>query len=343
MPDIRLIATDLDGTLIGSINEFPLYNDYRDRIDGMRKENGLIWAACTGRTLSSFRGFFTPMRTMGLVPDFVIANHAYIYSYSQIGYMPHILWNLRIRYMAWYEQQLVRNAIEDWHETITSVSVGVTTIRRRKNRLSLRFDSEESADVAARLLEERAGPYRHLKLFRYSKEVDVRSVPFTKGLAVSELARHLGVSKEEVLTVGNGHNDISMLDGSVAGMIGCPSNSEPEVVEAVHKAGGHIARARALGGVLEIIDAYRGGQVRSDLPADWQPPSRRHNPQPKRSSSHGSRRRQRFVGLFGMAGIAYAVLLVFASFDLIPFVSGIIMAPYRLLEKFLTRVLELLM
>ena len=340
MPEIKLIATDLDGTLIGSINEFPLYNDYRDRLEGMRRENGLIWAACTGRSLASFGGFFAPMRTMGLVPDFVIANHAYIYSFSQFGYMPHILWNLRIMYRAWYEQQLVRNAIDDWHGTITSVSVGVTTIRRRKTRLSLRFDSEQSADVAAKMLEERAGPYKHLKVFRYSKEVDVRSVPFTKGLAVSELARHLEIKTEEILTIGNGHNDISMLDSAVAGMTGCPSNSEPEVMEAVNKAGGHIARGRALSGVLEIIGAYRTGQVKSELPADWQPPSSRYNPQPKRSG-HGRRRKRRMVGVLGMFGIGYAVLLVFASVNMIPFISPLIMAPYRMVEKALIKFVAL--
>jgi len=340
MPEIRLIATDLDGTLIGSINEFPLYNDYRDRIEEMRREHGLIWAACTGRTLASFGGFFAPMRTMGLVPDFVIANHAYIYSFSPLGYMPHILWNLRIRYRTWYESQLVRNAIDDWYDTISSVSVGVTTIRRRKNRLSLRFDSPESADVAANMLEEKAGPYKHLKVFRYSKEVDVRSVPFTKGLAVSELARHLEIGREEILTIGNGHNDISMLDGTVAGMMGCPANSEPEVMETVHKVGGHIAEKRALGGVLEIIEAWRSGKVKSGLPEDWQPPSMRHNPQPKRSA-HGRRRKRRVLSLMGMAGIGYAILLVFASVDLIPVISPLIMAPYRLVEKLLIKLFEL--
>ena len=343
MADIKLIATDLDGTLIGSINEFPLYNDFRDEIEEMRGNSDLVWAACTGRTLASFRGFFAPMRTMGLVPDFVIASHAYIYSFTQFGYMPHILWNLRIRYRAWYEQQLVRNAIDDWYETISSVSVGVTTIRRRKNRLSLRFDSEESADVATRMLDEKAGSYPHLKVFRYSKEVDVRSVPFTKGLAVSELARRIGVRKEDVLTVGNGHNDISMLDGEVAGMVGCPSNSEPEVIETVHKAGGHIAGGRALGGTLEVLRAYRSGEVNSDLPADWQPPSMRHNPQPKRSSSHGKRRKRKFVGVAGMLGLAYTVLLVFASVNLIPFLSPLIMAPYRFVEKLLIKLLGLMM
>jgi hydroxymethylpyrimidine pyrophosphatase-like HAD family hydrolase len=40
MEDIRLIATDLDGTLIGSVDEFPLYSQFRQRLHAYRRENG---------------------------------------------------------------------------------------------------------------------------------------------------------------------------------------------------------------------------------------------------------------------------------------------------------------
>ena len=41
-PDIRLIATDLDGTLIGSANEFPLYNTFRERVDQLKPFAGSV-------------------------------------------------------------------------------------------------------------------------------------------------------------------------------------------------------------------------------------------------------------------------------------------------------------
>jgi len=274
-----MLATDLDGTLIGSANEFPLYNDFREKIAELRREHGTLWVACTGRNLSSFRDFFSPMRLMGIMPDYVIVNHAYIYSISEFGCFPHILWNLRIRYLIWASKLYVRDAIESWHEMITGVSLGVSTVKRKEDRLCLRFDSEDSATVAADLLREKVKPYRHLQVFKYYMEVDVRSVPFTKGLAVSELARHLAIPASEILAIGNGHNDISMMHGDVAKDVGCPSNSEGEVIEAVHKAGGHIAGKKSLGGVLEIIEAYQSGNVCSDLPENWKPPSQGGNPQ----------------------------------------------------------------
>ena len=336
-----MLATDLDGTLIGSANEFPLYNNFREKVQELRRNNGTVWVACTGRSLGSFSEFFSPMRMMGIMPDFVIVNHAYIYSVGNFGCIPHIIWNLRIRYLIWASHLYVREAIDEWHEMITGVSLGVSTIRRKSDRLCLRFDTEESAAVAANLLMEKVKPYRHLKVFRYLLEVDVRSVPFTKGLALSELAHHLDISSSEILAIGNGHNDISMMDKKVAQLVGCPSNSEDEVMEAVHYMGGHIARNRSLNGVLEILDAYAAGAVCSDLPEDWVPPSKGHNPAIIRSGKK-KKPKSSTARLLLFLGVAYVVLVVFANFRLIPYVSGIIMKPYKLFLALLEKIMALL-
>ena len=341
MGRIKLIATDLDGTLIGGINEFPLYTDYREKLHELQREGSVVWVACTGRGLSSFREFFSPMRAMGLAPDFVIVSHAYIYALGPFGYLPNIFWNLHIHWQMWLDRLSMQDAIDEWYNMIRAVSIGVTTIRREKNRLCLRFGSEEAAIAAAEMLDEKTKRYRQLKVFRFLKEIDVRSVPFTKGLAVQELAQHLGVESSDLLTIGNGHNDISMLDGGVSGMMGCPSNSEPEVVEAVHEAGGHISTKRALGGVLDVIAAYQEDRVCSNLPEGWKPPGSCHNPRSRKPSKRDDDQRNPVATAFGGAAIVYAVLLVFANFGLIPFASNFIMKPFRVLEWFLAKIVGL--
>lgn len=337
---IRLIATDLDGTLIGSANEFPLYSVFRDRINELRDRNGAVWAACTGRSLRSFKAFFAPMRTMGLWPDYVVLRHAFIYRLTRYGYLPNLIWNAHICYQLWSNQLYVKEAIREWHAMIMGASLGVSTVRRNRNRLILHFDSNEAADVAGDMLRKRTAPYRHLKVFRYHQEVDVRAVPFTKGLAVAELASHLGIDRESVLAIGNGHNDISMLEGGVARYTGCPSNSEPEVVEVVHQSGGHIAGKRSLSGVLEILDATRKGDIDSALPRNWIPPSQRENPDPRsRRPPRDRRPRKRSVWL--IPAVVYAVLVVFASFGLIPF-SDFITKPFQWLAIMTERLLDAL-
>lgn len=335
MPDIQLLATDLDGTLIGTANEFHYYSEFRDRVQVLRRQNGTVWAACTGRSMKSFKRFFSPMRTMGLSPDFVIVNHAYIHSLSRIGYLPHLLWNLRIRYLLMRDFWKVRRAINDWHKMITGVSIGVKTIVKRENRLRLRFDSEESVAIAEELLMDKVKPYRHLKVFRYLLEIDVKAIPFTKGMALAELSHHLGIPAADILSIGDGHNDISMFEESVSANCGCPANAEAEVMEVVHYLGGHIARSNSLVGVIEVMDAFRDGKVHSELPEWWRRPSEGTNPSPQsRRGSHQDATGTR--SFFVFVACVITVVMVFASLGLIPG-GGLIMKPFYKLVQLVER------
>jgi HAD superfamily hydrolase (TIGR01484 family) len=338
--DIRLIATDLDGTLIGSANEFPLYAKFRERINALRRAHNAVWVVCTGRSRKSFQAFFNPMSQMGLLPDYLIVRHAYIYTLTRFGYLPRLGWNTRIRILMRSNRRAVAVALRTWHERIAGGAAGVRTVVASPTRLCLRFRTEEEAEGAAELLEKEASVYDNLMVFRYMLEVDVRSVPFTKGMALMELGRHLGLMHPHILAIGNGHNDISMLDGTAAQYVGCPSNSEAAVMEAVRDAGGHIASKRSLGGVIEILDAYRDGDVNSRLPEWFHERARRYNPLSQRAPRHSSRQHRRALTWI-VIGMIYAVLTAFAAFGLLPF-SGYIMKPFHLLIWALEKMLSIL-
>ena len=344
MQDIQLIATDLDGTLIGSVDEFPLYAGFRDRIMRLRREQSTVWAVCSGRTFRSFRALFAPMKAMGLEPEVVIVRHAYIFTRSRYGYIPHVIWNFRVLLLVWLDRISSRRAIGEWHELITRVTHGVKTVRRKRDRLWLRFGTEEAALYAAKELRKRVNEYSHFRVFQYRKEVDVRSVPFTKGMALKELALHLKVRRENILAIGNGHNDFSILDGAVARFTGCPANSEPEVMEVVHAAGGHVAQQQSLSGVIEVIDAVVEDRINSELPPWWEDPAKGDNPRSNRGQRHHHSRKKLIRNIVLAAAAAYTVLLVFASFNLIPFVSGWIIKPFYALlsvgEGYLSKLLQ---
>jgi hypothetical protein len=317
MPELRLIVTDLDGTLIGRHDEFAVYSAYREKLDELRRAFGTQWAVSTGRSPRSFWRRFAPMSAMGLVPDFVVTHHAYISSITRFGYVPHVLWNLHIRYQLWVNHVSIRTAINRWHAMITDGVRRVHTLEKGRDRLHLRFDTEEAATLAADLLRERSKVYPQLMVFKHHMEVDLRSVPFTKGLAVSELVRHLRLQPESVLTIGNGHNDMSMLDGRVARYAGCPTNSEGEVMEAVSRAGGHIAGAPGL--------------LRSELPEWWQPPARPADTRPggRHRSERHIRARVKAYRIWLALGVTYMILVAFANYDLLPG-SRVVMLPFRL-------------
>lgn len=328
--DIRLIVTDLDGTLLGHVNDVRMLAVFRERLEALRAERGTRWTVCTGRSLRSFRQIFGPIQMLNLWPDYVVVHHAFIYSVEPDKRLrPHRIWNWRVRWRLWTDQLNVRRSIRDWEKLISVGRRGVQTLKRDRRRLWLKFETQDMALWAAGFLEDKARVFRHLKVFRYQREVDVRAVPFTKGLAVAELARHVDVMPDHILAIGDGYNDISMLDPSVAAMRGCPANAAPEILEHVHSVGGHIARAPSLEGVVEILDAHLNGTVCSDLPARWVPPAEMANPNPPKAPKKKRRNFRKLAKPLLLAACLFTVYVVLASyFRKMPFAKPL-MRPYE--------------
>jgi hydroxymethylpyrimidine pyrophosphatase-like HAD family hydrolase len=76
---------------------------------------------------------------------------------------------------------------------------------------------------------------------------------YSKGTALGELARLLGLGHDAIFAAGDHHNDIPMLDGSFAKWVTCPSNSCEEVKLTVRTAGGYLAKGAASAGVVEAL------------------------------------------------------------------------------------------
>ena len=344
---IRLLVTDLDGTLVGrGSGDLPLYEDFRGVLKQLRREHGALWVISTGRSLRSFEGVFSPLRIMDILPDFVIVRHAYIYRRTRSGrYRPHYSWNFQIRYHIWSSRLYVKEALEKWHSLVTGSVDHVTTVYHHRNRLSMRFDNATDADNVAEILKKKARGFKYLRVFHFENEVDIRMVPFTKGLALQELAGRLGIPAREILAIGNGHNDISMLDGNAAGMVGCPSNSETDVFAVVNRSGGHIAGRKYLGGVIDVVNAWRDDTVNSALPDWWVETKRQKNPKtsgrylnhpPQGQQKHNSKT---VFAVITVIGIVYLLLLAFANYGILPF-SGLIQKPLVILIDIVVKIIS---
>lgn len=338
---IRMLVTDVDGTLLGRRPEFRLYKAFRERMDRIRSSYRTIWVVCTGRSFRSFSEVFVAMRSFGIVPDYVITRHAYIFQLKGRRYFPHLFWNVRILLRQFQQRLKIRRAIPRLHRLALTYAPRpfVRTTYRSANRLCLRYDEEELAEMAAEALTLAAEPYEYLQVFHHVNEVDMRVVPFTKGLAVTELTRHIGVNSSDVLVIGDGHNDISMMEILPHCRTACPANAQPEVIESVHRLGGHIASATSLAGVVEILDAYEKGAVHSELPEGWVSPSERDNPIPSRTTRDP--KRSPLAGAILFLAILYTTLIVLASFDLVPGAAAI-RKPYVWLLDRVISILEAL-
>lgn len=326
-----MLVTDADGTLMGQRPEFDQYRAFRSRLEGARKAHGMLWTVCTGRSLGGYKSIFRPMRIFGIRPDYVIVNHAYIFESRKWGYLPHWIWNARILWLQWRDEFILQRALPRIRTAVLAHNPFVRVKVSNRQKLAFRFDDESAAEFGMEVLRQQIKPYKYLQLFGSAGDVCVRVIPFTKGVAVMELARHLGIANSRILVVGDGHNDISMMELDPPCHTACPANAAPEVVATVHRSHGHIASERNLNGVLEILNAYERGELNNDLPADWV----------ESEPDFGSRSRHH--GIRGVMGtgillfvVLYTTLLVVASFIRFPG-CGMILKPYAVVVEQLER------
>jgi len=253
------------------------------------------------------------------------------------------MWNIHIGSIIRKDLLRIRKTLDNMETFLRSGAAGSRTFEKRPDRLVIRFNNPESARSAEGAAGDMLLGEKHLRIIRADRDLDIGVVPYTKGLAVSELASHIGISPREILTIGNGYNDLSMLNENVAFSTGCPLNSEPEVIERVHRIGGHISREESIVGTIDVIKAYISRKIDSSLPDGWIENAAEQSAisHYKRRSSQSRRRHHRpcfNIWLFLLT--AYTVLAVFASYGFVPF-SRIIMLPIKMIVVAVERILRL--
>jgi HAD superfamily hydrolase (TIGR01484 family) len=339
MGSIKLLITDLDGTLIGPHDEYAIYEQFRERINTLKKSGDAKWAVITGRSPGSFKTVFKPLSFIGATPDYLVARHAFIYSVVGGQLQPHIIWNARVRKRIASDRKLCRKLLKECLKAVRAQFRRTQVVILEKQRLCIRFRDASTVAPAAKLIRSIVSIHSGLHVFEYNNEVEVRSVPATKGAAASELARRLNVPETHILAIGDGLNDISMLDGSVAGMTACPANAKMHVMETVSNTNGHISSKAVLAGTVDAIDSHLDNKIQSEIPTEWRDAAR------KRAASGTARKPQKRSGrkllkeipLFLLA-IA-VILLTLAHHGLLGPLSAPISRPFDWLAFNLARLL----
>ena len=81
---------------------------------------------------------------------------------------------------------------------------------------------------------------------------------FSKAALLEQYCGVSGIAREKIIAVGDGFNDITMLDASLTPHAGCPADACPEVRAAVRAGGGYIAGGSGPEGTMEVIRFYHG-------------------------------------------------------------------------------------
>lgn len=265
--DIKLMISDLDGTLLNSAGELPI--EIFDLIPALRKA-GVYFAIATGRQYSNIRALFGPV-AQELI--YITQNGSFVKTPTQDDFYPldkallkemldvantlsevyPILFSNDIGYVlkpdGRFLQTLEKHTIfyevvEDLYETIQRIDMARFTIRDY-------MDTEKNS--YARLYAQFSD---RAKVTMANHEwMDIVSKGVNKGVAVAQLQQELGISKAQTMVFGDFDNDIEMMSqAEYSYAIG--NASEP-----VKKAARFLAKTNDEKGVIRVIEEYFGGKL----------------------------------------------------------------------------------
>ena len=261
MPNLRLISTDYDGTCVpawGGPQEMPC--ELVEAI-GKWRARGAVWAVNTGRSPALLNQAWGECGA-GIRPDYALTSERDVWrpcderagEWAAFGD-----WNRRA---AAEHRALLTETLPVLHEAIgvirrrhagVRVLYGFDHVNGKDEPAGLVAENEEHMDWIVGHLEGLGPRAGKLSYQRNSIYLRFSHADHHKGAALAELGRLLGIPPEEIFAAGDHYNDLSMLDGAVAGHVACPSNAIAPVKEAVRRAGGHVSGLPDGRGVAEAL------------------------------------------------------------------------------------------
>jgi len=251
-PEIRLLSTDFDGTLVCRLAQ-PVFHPACMELIRELQAAGAVWAINTGRSVdlleSGLMDFSFPFR-----PDFILTSEREVFRPGSNGSKWEAFgdWNARC---AQDHAELFSTSQSVLAEVIDFVN------QKTKARIIYEPDgpagvvasSEEEMDRVTEFVEQVRTTQPKFNYQRNTVYLRFCHADYHKGAALAELARLLEIPRENIFAAGDHHNDVSMLDGTVAGLPACPANAIPPVKDAVRNASGYVAQKEYGAGVYEAL------------------------------------------------------------------------------------------
>jgi HAD superfamily hydrolase (TIGR01484 family) len=258
---MRLLSIDFDGTLVSHVSA-PVLDATCIALIRELQTSGVQFAINTGRSVDLLESGLTDFSIL-LRPDFILTSERHVFRPGRNGARWEAFgdWNQRCESE---HAQLFRSVASVVGQIVDFVN------QKTKARLIYQSDGLEGLVAASdeemdRIVEFIEQTREHQPKFHYQRNtlwLRFCHADYHKGAALRELARLIDVPREDIFAAGDHHNDISMLDGKIAGMPSCPANAIDEVKHAVRSAGGYVAEKQHGAGVHEALEFFLNGTSR---------------------------------------------------------------------------------
>lgn len=268
----KLICTDMDGTLLNSVKEIS-----KENLDAIKKahDKGVKIAICTGRIFTSAKYYG---ELIGVKAPIIASNGAYIREkdreeviykcilekkdcfelleiFKKHDLVPHFYTadsiyagetSYALRFYSRSNKtlpngfQIKIKEVEDWNEIFNVNELDILK--------AVAFDDDIEKIKRAKQEIKSLGKYEVVSSLVNNFEVMNKNV--SKGRAVEMLASYYNLSKDEIITIGDNENDLSMIE--YAGLGVAMKNGE-EIVKNKAK---YITSTNDEDGVKEVIEKF---------------------------------------------------------------------------------------
>jgi HAD superfamily hydrolase (TIGR01484 family) len=252
--NILLLSTDFDGTLVDHEGKPPVSPELFEALQALRAR-GALWAINTGRVLwhieAGIREFKFPF-----APDYVLTSERELFHRDPTGkWVDYGDWNRRCAADHDILFEAASPLLKDIHARFDREPWAHFEYEGERMVGIVTETNEQMDDVCVFLERERLRVpgfnfMRNTIYLRFCHEA------YSKGTALGELARLVGIERESIFAAGDHYNDIPMLDGRFARWVTCPVNACEPVKALVRDAGGYVAAGTASFGVVEALREF---------------------------------------------------------------------------------------
>ncbi len=256
MPEkiVGVLSFDFDGTLVDPKSDPQLHPVFFEVIKQFN-EVGWVWGINTGRSQMQMLSGFMEGK-FPFLPDFLIARERELYTPGRLNrWMPVREWNEKSTKDHKKVYRKSRKFIKQVQQHVEKETNAQWVTEEGDPAGIVANSIEEMAEILD-FIDARIGDYKNLGYLRNTIYLRFSHKDYHKGTSLAEISRRCGVTKEQVFTIGDGHNDIGMLNKEYADMIACPANADDEVKQHVLEQGGYVCQQSASLGVIEAIDHF---------------------------------------------------------------------------------------
>ena len=256
---IQIISTDFDGTFFAEF-ENPPVPDELQRLLGRLQAAGARWVINTGRDLSSLLETLARAH-LSVRPDYLVVVEREIYVHEKAQYLGLEDWN---RACAQAHAELFARVRADVPRLVAWVNerFDAAVYEDSYSPFCLVAENNGDADLIHDYLNEYCAGVPNLTVVRNDVYARFSHEAYSKGTALSEIARRLGVSRDHVLAAGDHLNDLPMLSREHARWLVAPSNAVELVKAEVRRQEGFVSDQPHGYGVARGVEFFLDSSAR---------------------------------------------------------------------------------